>query len=120
MKKGDFIKMTFPLTRESFLELKNALTYREIERKDIPANILKSMDEMWTAENKKLKKQVSEMKTPISQKDFKKLKEALDFEEIERGDIPDEVLYNMDAMWAVENDKRYNELIENGTFGAYD
>ena len=120
MKKGDFIKMTFPLTKENFLELKHALTYGQIERKDIPANILKSLDEMWAAENKKLKKEITEMNAPLSQKDFKKLKEALDFEEIERSDIPDEVLYNMDAMWATENNKRYNELLENGTFGAYD
>lgn len=120
MKKGEFIKMTFPLTRKNFLELKHALAYGQIERKDIPANILKSLDEMWELENQNLKKEISEMKPPLSQKDFKKLKEALDLEEIERQDIPENVLYNMDAMWATENDKRYNELLENGTFGAYD
>ena len=120
MKKGDFIKMTFPLTRKNYLELKHALTYREIERKDIPANILKSLDEMWELENQKLKKEIAEMKPPLSQKDLEKLKKALDLEEIERADLPDGVLSNMDEILAAENQKRYYELLENGTFGAYD
>lgn len=120
MKKEEIERMQTPLTNEDFLKLKNALIYRKIARNDIPVNVLKSLDEMWLAENQKLKEEVSGMKIPLSQRDFEKLKQALDFEEIERSDIPDEVLFSMDKTWANENQKRYNELLADGTFGAYD
>jgi len=66
------------------------------------------------------KKELQKLTTPLSQKDFENLKRAFDYEEIERTDLSDEVLDEMDKMWAKDLETVYEQKIADGTFGAYD
>ena len=66
------------------------------------------------------KEALQQITTPISQKDFENLKRAFDYEEIERTDLTDDVLDAMDKMWAKDNEAIYEEMLADGTFGAYD
>lgn len=66
------------------------------------------------------KEDVLKIKTPLSQADFKMLQEAFDYEIVEREELTDDVLEEMDAMWAKENEQIYKDKLADGTFGEYD
>lgn len=66
------------------------------------------------------KEDLKNLKAPLSQEDFKKLKRAFHLDEIERSDLTREVLMSLDEIWAQENDAKYWDLRDRGIFGAYD
>ncbi len=66
------------------------------------------------------KEELFKIKLPLSRKDFERLKRAMDYEEIERGDFPEDLLPAMDQMWFDDNQIRYEELYKSGLMGEYD
>lgn len=66
------------------------------------------------------KEELFRIKLPLSRKDFEKLKRAMELEEIEREDFPEDLLPAMDTMWAKDNEAIYADYYRRGIFGEYD
>lgn len=66
------------------------------------------------------KKELKNLTLPLSQETFQKIKEMFDNDQINRPDLPVDVLLEVDRMWAEMLDEQYWKLRESGVFGAFD
>lgn len=66
------------------------------------------------------KEELKALTMPLSQKDYERLKLAMDMGTIERPDIPKEIRRELDKRMAEERKEEYFRLLKDGTFGPYD